>query len=98
MTGALTDETYARAALTYLAEPADGRLARLLREHGAAKTLDAIKSDRPLGSSPQGQRASMDRWRVRLPELLRPEQLLAFRESGIRLVCPGDPRSNLQYY
>ena len=33
----------------------------------------------------------MDRWRVRLPELPRPEQLLAFRESGIRLVCPGDP-------
>ena len=33
----------------------------------------------------------MDRWRVRLPELPRAEQLLAFRQSGIRLVCPGDP-------
>ena len=49
MTSPLTDETYARAALTYLAEPADRRLARLLREHGAAKTLDAIKSGRPFG-------------------------------------------------
>jgi DNA processing protein len=33
----------------------------------------------------------MERWRTRLPELPSPEQVLAFRESGIRLVCPGDP-------
>lgn len=91
MTGGLTEENYARAALTYLAEPADRRLARLLREHGAARTLDAIRSGRPLGPNSEGQEASMDRWRVRLPELPRPEQLLAFRDSGIRLVCPGDP-------
>ncbi|HTR93248.1 MAG TPA: DNA-processing protein DprA [Trebonia sp.] len=91
MTGGLTDENYARASLTYLAEPADRRLTRLLREHGAARTLDAIKSGSPLGPGSPGQGASMDRWRVRLPELPRPEQLLAFRESGIRLVCPGDP-------
>ena len=91
MTGGLTEEKYARAALTYLVEPADRRLARLIREHGAARTLDAIRSGRPLGPGSPGQGASMDRWRVRLPELPRPEQLLAFRESGIRLVCPGDP-------
>jgi len=91
VTGGLTDENYARASLTYLAEPADRRLTRLLREHGAARTLDAIKSGSPLGPGSPGQGASMDRWRVRLPELPRPEQLLAFRESGIRLVCPGDP-------
>jgi len=89
--GGLTEENYARAALTYLVEPADRRLARLLREHGAARTLDAIKSGRPLGSGPRSQWAHLDRWRVRLPDLPRPEQLLAFRESGIRLICPGDP-------
>jgi DNA processing protein len=33
----------------------------------------------------------MERWRTRLPELPSSEQVLAFRESGIRLVCPGDP-------
>ena len=33
----------------------------------------------------------MERWRVRLPELPTPEEVLAFRESGIRLVVPGDP-------
>ena len=91
MTGGLTEETYARAALTYLAEPADRRLARLIREHGAAGTLEAIRSGSPLGASSQGKGASLDRWRVRLPELPRPEQLLAYRDSGIRLVCPGDP-------
>ena len=91
MNGGLTEENYARAALTYLVEPADRRLARLLREHGAARTLDAIKSGRPLGSGPRSQWAHLDRWRVRLPDLPRPEQLLAFRESGIRLICPGDP-------
>ena len=91
MTGGLSEETCARAALSYLAEPADRRLARLLREHGAAVTLDAIRSGRPLGPATAGQQASMDRWRVRLPELPRPEQLLAFRERGIRLICPGDP-------
>ena len=33
----------------------------------------------------------MERWRTRLPELPAPEEVLAFGESGIRLVCPGDP-------
>jgi DNA processing protein len=36
------------------------------------------------------QRA-MERWRVRLVELPTPDDLIAFRRSGIRLVCPGDP-------
>jgi DNA processing protein len=125
----LTREAYARAALTYLAEPADRWLGQLLRIHGAASTLDAIKSGRLPGGADaggtadsgsaadlggafelpasslapdadtgvrgggthRGMRAAMERWRVRLPELPAPEEILAFRESGIRLVCPGDP-------
>jgi len=43
----LTDEAYARAALTWLAEPADRWLGQLLRLHGAAATLDEIKAGRP---------------------------------------------------
>jgi hypothetical protein len=83
VTGGLTEESYARAALTYLVEPADRRLARLLREHGAVRTLDAIKSGRPIGPGTQSQWArAMEQWRVRLPDLPRLEQLLAFRESG----------------
>ena len=111
MNGKITDEAYARAALTYLAEPADRLLVRLLRVHGAAVTLDSIKSGRtlgivgiageapghgagpglPRGKASEAMKAAMDRWRTRLPELPAPEEVLAFGETGIRLVCPGDP-------
>jgi len=95
----LTDERYARAALTYLAEPADRWLAQLLREHGAAGALDAIKAYGaaaangldPRSGKAHAMKAAMERWRVRLPELPGPDQVLAFRESGIRLIAPGDP-------
>jgi DNA processing protein len=49
MTGVLDAESYARAALTYLAEPGDVRLGALVRTCGAARTLDAIKA----GSFPE---------------------------------------------
>ncbi len=109
MNGKLTDEAYARAALTYLAEPTDRWLVQLLRVHGAAVTLAAIKSGRllgtgglagnaagqgnglPRGKAHEGVKAAMERWRTRLPELPAPERVLAFGESGIRIVCPGDP-------
>jgi DNA processing protein len=95
----LTDEKYARAALTYLAEPADRWMALLLREHGAAGALDAIKAygtaaangPGPLSGRAQAMQAALERWRVRLPELPRQDQVRAFRESGIRLIAPGDP-------
>lgn len=51
MTGPLDDERYARAALTYLAEPGDQRLGALVRACGAARTLAAIKA----GSLPHGR-------------------------------------------
>jgi len=116
VTQKLTDEAYARAALTYLAEPADRWLGPLIRVHGAVPVLDAIKSGQLPGGQPaalfpdparlpsqpgaagnkggqrhQAMKAAMERWRTRLPELPAPEQVLAFRESGVRLVCPGDP-------
>jgi DNA processing protein len=93
------EERYARAALTYLAEPADRWLGQLLRVRGAAATLDAIKTYSvpqcggrgQLSGKARAMKAAMERWRVRLPELPEPDEVLAFRESGIRLVCPGDP-------
>ena len=112
MNDQLTSEAYARAALTYLAEPADRWLGQLLRLHGAATTLDAIKSGRLLSTTApvsdpadlaatgparprdrarEAVKAAMERWRTRLPELPSPEQVLAFGQSGIRLVCPGNP-------
>jgi DNA processing protein len=88
----LDDESYARAALTYLAEPADRWLSELIGVHGAARTLDAIKSGRLPGAGPSAAMArAMERWRVRLAELPTPDDVIAFRSSGIRLICPGDP-------
>jgi DNA processing protein len=72
MNGKLTDEAYARAALTYLAEPTDRWLVQLLRVHGAAVTLAAIKSGRLLGTEElvghaagQGNGAGLPRGRAR---------------------------------
>ena len=98
--GTLTEESYARAALTYLAEPADQWLNGLILAHGATRTLEAIRSGRlpePNGDFPippfilRTLRRSLERWRVRLDELPTPDEVIAFGRSGIRLICPGDP-------
>jgi len=98
--GPLDEESYARAALTYLAEPADWWLNGLISAHGAARTLESIRSGRlpaPSGDFPMPRplkrtlQQSIERWRVRLDELPPPDEVVAFRASGIRLVCPGDP-------
>jgi len=95
----LDDEAYARAALTYLAEPADRWLGELVRAHGAAPALDAIRSGRLPDVAPAGRRSmqramsmqrALQRWRMRLDELPTPDDVIGFRRSGIRLVCPGD--------
>jgi DNA processing protein len=90
--GTMADESHARAALTYLAEPADHWLGELIRVHGATRTLDAIKAGRlPVASGGAAMQRALERWRVRLDELPTPAEVIAFRESGIRLICPGDP-------
>jgi DNA processing protein len=97
--GDLDGESYARAALTYLAEPADRWLNGLILAHGATRTLEAIRSGRlpdPSGGFAMPQfmqrtlQRSVERWRVRLDELPTPDDVFAFRKSGIRLICPGD--------
>jgi DNA processing protein len=93
VTGPLTDDSYARAALTYLAEPADRWLTALVKMHGAAVTLDAIRLGRPLARPGQTGAVSraMDRWRVRLPELPTRDEVTDLGAAGIRLISPGDP-------
>ena len=91
MNHGLDDEAYARAALTYLAEPADRWLSELVRLRGAAGALDAIRSDRLPDGAGRAMNRAMERWRVRLDELPTPADVIGFRRSGIRLVCPGDP-------
>jgi DNA processing protein len=49
--GGADGDRYARAALTYLAEPADRVLGALVRQHGAARTLAAIRAGENLGGA-----------------------------------------------
>ena len=94
-------QTQARAALTYLAEPADPALGALLEVCEPADVLAAIKTgtlaDTPPGpdDTPARRRAlqaALGRWRLRLPWLPDDAGLADARRDGIRLVCPDDPQ------
>jgi len=93
VSAAIDEESYARAAFSYLAEPGDLRLGGLIRACGAASTLAAIKAGElpdPASAGAAAMRA-MRRWRVRLAEVPSPDEVADFCRTGIRLVCPGDP-------
>ena len=92
MSAALDEESYARAALTYLAEPGDLRLGALVRDRGAASTLAAVKTaEFPDRASDAAATRAVRRWRVRLAEVPSPDEVAGFCRAGIRVVCPGDP-------
>src|SRR5689334_20033288 len=95
----LGEEKLARAALTYLAEPADPALGALLAICSPAEVLAAIKADMLPGIGPgcgdtPASRAALERalgrWRARLPGLPDDDWIAGARRDGIRLVCPGD--------
>jgi DNA processing protein len=58
---------------------------------GLAGNAAGLGNGLPRGKAHEGVKAAMERWRTRLPELPAPERVVAFGESGIRFVCPGDP-------
>src|SRR5580700_2776916 len=97
----LGPQAMARAALTYLAEPADPALGALLEVCEPAEVLAAIKAGAlpatgsGLVGSPARRRAleaAFGRWRLRLPWLPDDAGLEDAHSSGIRLVCPADPQ------
>jgi DNA processing protein len=99
--GRFGEQSLARAALTYLAEPGDPALGALLEICEPAEILAAIKADLlpgigpGCGDSPASTRAlerALGRWRARLPGLPGDAGIAAACRGGIRLVCPGDPR------
>jgi DNA processing protein len=96
----LDEQKLARAALTYLAEPADPALGALLGICEPAEVLAAIKAGMlpgtgpGRGDSPASRRAlesALGRWRTRLGWLPADADLAGACRDGIRLVCPGDP-------
>jgi DNA processing protein len=99
--GRLSEQSLARAAFTYLAEPGDWALGALLEICEPAEVLAAIKADMlpgigpGCGDSPASRKAlehALGRWRARLPGLPDAADIAAACRDGIRLVCPGDPR------
>ena len=87
------------ATLTYLAEPADPLLGRLLSVLTPAAVLASIRSAaipaRVTAGLDQAQvtgvRRSLARWRAQLPAVSPDGGLAAAERDGIRLLCPGDP-------
>ena len=91
VTELLDDERYARAALTYLAEPGDPWLAALVREHGAARALAAIRAGRlPAGRRRDAAERAMARWRLRLASVPEPDEVAGQFARGIRLITESD--------
>ena len=96
----LGEQSLARAALTYLAEPADPALGALLGICEPGEILAAIKANMlpgtgpGCGDSPASRHAlerALGRWRARLPGLPDDAGIAAACRDGIRLVCPTDP-------
>jgi DNA processing protein len=96
----LEEQKLARAALTYLAEPADPALGALLGICEPAEVLAAIKAGvlpgtgPGCGDSPASRLAlerALGRWQARLGWLPADADIARARRDGIRLVCPGDP-------
>jgi hypothetical protein len=102
VTGRLDGESYARAALTYLAEPGDLRLSALVRTYGAERSWTRSRRARfpggigcAAGGSADAARTAaaqraMARWQVRLGEVPAPGNVAGFC-SIPRRVMPDFP-------
>jgi DNA processing protein len=82
------DERFALAALTWIGEPGDARLAAMVRVDGPVKALDLIRAGR-LPSAPKTRRI-LGRWRAAAGRVPGRADLAAVFHSGMRLICPGD--------
>jgi DNA processing protein len=93
MTAPADADRLARAALTCVAEPADGAMGALLRTCAPAAIIAALTEGRaPAGA---GHVAGLDRalrrWGARLGEVPDAVTVDRWHRDGIRLLCPGDP-------
>lgn len=91
------EERLARATLSYIAEPCDGALGRLVRRFGAGGTLEIVRTGRlpaEFAADPKQARRLAERigrWRVRLPSANPEADLTLCAGLGGRLICPGEP-------
>jgi DNA processing protein len=87
------DERYARAALSFLADPGDPALGALLRTATPQAVLATVTgadlSDLPMAGATEGR--LLKRLRSKLSCLPSPGELDLWAGRGYRLVCPGEP-------
>ncbi|MBV9449325.1 MAG: DNA-protecting protein DprA [Streptosporangiaceae bacterium] len=92
------EQRQARAALTFLADPADPVLGALIRITSPSHILRCIKD----GAIPAAVTSVLDQhgpalprsvaaWRSRLGQIPSADDLAGYERRGIRLLCPGDP-------
>jgi len=95
VTGTGNAERLARAVLTCLAEPGDPVMGAMLRGHAGTEIVAAIIEGRlpepAAGEHDRRLGPALRRWSARLGEAPDAPALDAWRQAGIRLVCPGDP-------
>jgi DNA processing protein len=80
----------ARAALAFVADPADPVMAALLREWAPDEVLMALRAGTVPGGPWPGLDRRLPRWTVRLREVPSESALAQWQRDGLRLVIPGD--------
>lgn len=101
------NERYARAALSFVAEPGDVVLGKALRSSGPSQVLDCVLSDSDpdllagcwppwpgsevVRPTPTIVRRMVERMRAHRTALPSPARIEAWLRDGYRLVCPGEP-------
>jgi DNA processing protein len=92
----VADDRYARAALSFLAEPGDPVLGAMLRLASPAEVLALARSGHDLlpgiaDLDPGTAGRAMARWQARLSDVPSPGRLATWEGGRVRLVCPGEP-------
>jgi DNA processing protein len=93
-----SEDRLARTTLSFLADPADEVLGRLLRSCSPAEMVAAVTSGRdPRAVLPAAARGlsgldrAFARWRARLGQVPSAGRLTGWARDGLRLMCPGEP-------
>jgi len=91
-----SEDRYARAALTFLAEPGDLVLGAMLRQVSPAEVLALVRSGCDLlpglaGLEPGTVSRALARWRAKLADVPSPSRVAMWGSGLLRFVCPGEP-------
>jgi DNA processing protein len=91
-------ERFARIALSFVAEPGDLTLGRMLSTSSPAEVFAAVCDGHPPDPPPGGAEGggsglarAVERWAARLGSVPTDSKLAEWERRGLRILCPGDP-------